>query len=74
MDQRVKVKSFSGKAFSTPLRAGKIYFSTSLKIEFLLRSYVLKSMILDFKLTLNSTLPTKHSVYKHLKPETGRLE
>ena len=70
----MKVKSFSVKAFSTPLRAGKIYFSTGLKIEMLLRFYVLKSMILDFKLTRNSIVPTKYSVYKRLKPETDKLK
>ena len=31
-------------------------------------------MILDFKLTRNSILPTKYSVYKRLKPETDKLK
>ena len=31
-------------------------------------------MILGFKLTRKPTLPTKHSIYKHLKPEAERLK
>ena len=31
-------------------------------------------MILNFKLTRNFILPTKHSVYKHFKLETERLK